>query len=399
MFEREARVVEEREADRERQRDRDHHHQCGAQAERQQRQHHEADGDREVDAESRQPVRDVAALVEAALESHALRQVLLEGVEPRMDRIAYLEDVDAVLGGRRDEHRALALEPPDVGFLGRTPGDLGDVAHPDDASVATRHDGFRDLVERVVAAGGLEVVLAEPDVHSAAGHGGVLAAHRHLHQPERHAGTAHALEVDRDAHLRLGHGPVLAEANARDFLERVAQVLGEFLELAVAGRVAHQRKLHDVDEARPRLAHLERGEVCRQLRADAVHLADDLVVFLVRIGVPAEFGLDDADAVERAAVHLFQVVELADGVLDRVDDEALDVHRVCARVDGHDRRDRNVELRVLGPRDVEQRVDADGDQQPEQHQRELPAPDAEGPDAHDCGLSPAARRAARCGRR
>ena len=47
--------------------------------------------------------------------------------------------------------------------------------------------------------------------------------------------------------------------------------------------------------------------------------------FFVGIGVPVELDPDHADAVERLALHVLDVVELVDRVLDRVDDEPLDV--------------------------------------------------------------------------
>ena len=250
--------------------------------------------------------------------------------------------------------------------------------------------GVGDLVERVVTARGLDVELAQPDVDRTARDRRVLAADRRLDLAERDARTTHALEVDGDADLGLRQREHLGAAHARHRLDLVAQRAAELVELAIARVRADERDLHDVDQARTRAPHLEVRDVRRQVRADPVHLAHDLVVLLVRVLVPLELDLDDADAVERAAVHALDVVELADRVLDRVDDQALDVRRVGAGVGDDDDRHRRVELGILRARDVVQRADADGDQQPEQQQRELPAPDGECPEPH--GSAPVAAR-------
>ena len=81
LVERVAEEVEHRQAERERQRDRHHHDARRAPAERQQRERHERDGDAEVRVEARQPLADVAGLIEAALELDALRQAALESGE------------------------------------------------------------------------------------------------------------------------------------------------------------------------------------------------------------------------------------------------------------------------------------------------------------------------------
>ena len=123
--------------------------------------------------------------------------------------------------------------------------------------------------------------------------------------------------------------------------------------------------MHDVDEPGAGAADLELRDLGRQVGPHAIHLAHHLVVLLVGVLVPLELDLDDADAVERTAVHPLDVVEFAERVLDRVDDQSLDVGRVGAGVGHHDDRDRRVKLGVLGARDVLQRRDADRDQQRE----------------------------------
>ena len=209
---------------------------------------------------------------------------------------------------------------------------FGDVAQPHHPAIAARDDRARDFVERVVAARGLQVELAQAEVDRAARDRRVLAAHGGLDLSERDARPAHALEVDRDADLGLRQRKHLAAPHAGQRFELVAQRAAEVVQFAVRGVRADQRHLHDVDEAGTGAPHLEARQVGRQLGADAVHLAHDLVVLFVRVLVPLEFDLDDADAVERAAVHALDVVEFVDRVFDRVDDQPLDVGRVRARI-------------------------------------------------------------------
>ena len=61
-------------------------------------------------------------------------------------------------------------------------------------------------------------------------------------------------------------------------------------------------------------------------------------------------------------------------ILDGIDDQSLDVSRICAWIGDHDDRHRRVKLRVLGARNVLERGEPHAEQQPEQQQRELPAP-------------------------
>ena len=122
--------------------------------------------------------RTFSRLVEADFQLDALRQLGGEALGGRDDALAHVEDVVAVLLVGGDEHGALAVEAADVAVgrvfqltsaMSRTrtmrPSDRGD-------------DGVAHLVERGVAAGGLEAEAARPEVDEAAGNVGVLALQR-----------------------------------------------------------------------------------------------------------------------------------------------------------------------------------------------------------------------------
>ena len=196
LVERIAEEIQAREAERQRQRDRDHHDARGAQPERQQRQQHQRDRDAEVEVQPVEARAHVLRLVEADLELHALRQVGGELVGRGHHALAHVEDVVAVLLVRGDEHRALAVEAAGVAVRGGVPADLRHVAHAHDAAVDGGDDRVAHLVERGVAAGGLEAEAARAEIDEARGNVRVLALHRADQLRGREVELGHALEVD-----------------------------------------------------------------------------------------------------------------------------------------------------------------------------------------------------------
>ena len=98
-------------------------------------------------------------------------------------------------------------------------------------------------------------------------------------------------------------------ADAGHALDEVLQVFRRILERAEIRRVAHQRHLDDVHQARVALADLDFRQIRRQLRPQAVQLADDFVLLLLRIGTVVELDVYRRDAVHGCALQLLHVVE------------------------------------------------------------------------------------------
>ena len=165
-------------------------------AERQQRQQHQRDRDAEVEVQPVEPVAHVLRLVEADLERHALRQVRRRTRSRRgHDALAHLEDVVAVLLVGGDEHRALALEAAGVAVRRGVPAHVGHVADAHDAALDRGDHRVAHLVERRIAAGGLQAEAARAEIDEAGGNVGVLALHRADDLRGREVELGHALQV------------------------------------------------------------------------------------------------------------------------------------------------------------------------------------------------------------
>src|SRR6185503_1583688 len=242
------------------------------------------------------------------------------------------------------------------------------------------------------AAGGLEVVAPKTDIHRAARDARVLALHGGDHLAERDAGAGESLEVDRDTHFGLWVGPGLGAAHARRCLYQLLEVLGLLAELAPVGGLADECHLDDVDRAWRELAGLDRENVGRKRRPDQVELTHHLVVLAVGVRAVGELDFDQREAVERRAVESLDVLELRELVLDRVDDEPLDVFRVGARVLHQHQRAGELEGGVLRARDRGQGPQARRDEEREHDERELPALDRERPEAHRGTQAPPSTR-------
>jgi hypothetical protein len=168
-----------------------------------------------------EPIRDVSRLVEAALELDARGQVPLERAECLVDAVTHREDVLAVLLTRRDEHRALAVETPNIALLAIAPAHVGHVAQPHDSAVGRADHRGGDLLQRVVAAGGLQVEAPLANVDRAARNVGIVRADRADGGVERHPRVCEPLEIDGDRHLGDRVRPGLRGAHAGHGLEPI----------------------------------------------------------------------------------------------------------------------------------------------------------------------------------
>jgi len=102
------------------------------------------------------------------------------------------------------------------------------------------------------------------------------------------------------------------------------------------------------------------------------------------VGVGAGEELDDGEGhpVRHHALHLPQIVELCETVLERLGDEAFEVFRVGAGQHRRDVETGDLEGRVLFARDRREAVEPDRDQAQERDQRELVASDREFKECH-----------------
>ena len=396
LIQRIAEEVQHDDAEGQRQRDRDHHDARGAPAERQQRQHHERDGDAEVHVEAVQPCLDVLRLVETLFQRDPFRQrrgVEFHGV---VDALLDLDDVEAVLHVRRDEHRTLAVVAADVRQLLRIPAYGGDVANPHAASVDRRHDGVTDLVEVRVGARSLQAEAARAEIDRAGRDVGVVALYGLDDLRGGQPQLGHPLEVHFDAQFAARVRPGLGGQDAVDAFQGVFEVARVILEFAIGRILGHQRELHDVDEARAELADDQFADFDGQRGTQCVDLAGDLVVLLLRIGEGLELDGREREAVDDRRFHLAHVVELREAVLHRLDDQALEILGVCA---GHDRRDAeagDLERRIFLARHLAEREPAECDEAEENDQRELIAADRKFEHGHAAALSPGSPSHAGC---
>ena len=137
---------------------------------------------------------------------------------------------------------------------------------------------------------------------------------------------------------RAGYAQALGGAHAVDGLQGVLELARIVLELAV-GRVFAKPARAATMFTRPgaSLAHFELRDLRRQVRAQRVHLARDLVILLVSIGARIEFDRTIADAIRmHRRLDLLHIIELGEPVLDRLRHQPLQVLRVRARVDRRD---------------------------------------------------------------
>src|SRR6516162_4362826 len=276
-----------------------------------------------------------------------LRQALLEALQGRLDARADFEDVVAVFLVGGDEYRALAIEPPDVAPGLSVPADLRYIAHPHDAPAGGGNHRVTHLLERLVAAEGLEAEAARTDIERAGGDVGVLALQRLHDLLSLQSQLGHALQVELHAQLACRVGPALRGAHAIDGLQQILQLPRVVLELAVRRIRRNQRDLHDVDQPGADAADLDLLHLGRQFRPQGMHLALDLIVLAVGIGAGVELDVGEGQPVVDGRLHLVDIIELGELVLDGLYHQLLELLGIGARIDGGDLRGGNLEVGVF----------------------------------------------------
>ncbi len=109
----------------------------------------------------------------------------------------------------------------------------------------------------------------------------------------------------------------------------------------------------------------------RQVGARGVHLAHHFLVLAVVVDAGLELDDGAADATLGGGGELLQVVEFAEAVLERIDDELLHVLRTGAGLHGDHDEDGDRDVGILGARNRPHRMDAERHQQREDDECEL----------------------------
>ena len=237
-------------------------------------------------------------------------------LDRREHALAHLEDVVAVLLVGGDEYRAFALVAAGVAVCRGVPAHLGHVADAHDAAVHRGDDGVAHLVERGVAARGLEAEAARiRGRRSRQGCWRSRSAPRAITCAGARFSSAMRLQVHRHAQFARRIGPGLRGAHAVDRLERVLELARVILQLAVRRVFGHQRDLDGVHQA-GRKTPDDDLRLRRKLRPQRIDLARDFVEFLVGVDEGLEFDGGERHAVAHRGLDLHHVVERRDAVLD-----------------------------------------------------------------------------------
>ena len=98
-----------------------------------------------------------------------------------IDATLHIDDVKAVFLVGCDEHRALPVVTAGVGQRLIGPGHTGHIAHAQDAPVCGTHHGVTHLIQRFIAARGLQAEAATAGIYEAGGDVGIAALQRLHH--------------------------------------------------------------------------------------------------------------------------------------------------------------------------------------------------------------------------
>ena len=369
-----ARVVKPRDADRQRERNRHQHQQRRAKSQRQHRHEHEREREKKIRLQPPEPVLHVQRLIPADLETDVARQRRPDLFDLRPQPLAQLEQILRRSWPHGYKHRALAVVAPEILLVCRRPLHRRDVLHPHDRGPAARDRRPPQFLQRRITPARLQVEPPLAHLHRAAGNRRVVALDRRDDLADRQPLLRHLFEVQRHPHLLLGKRMFAHLPRARHRLEPLAQRLRQFLQSRVTRVRRHQRDLHHRHVRRLEFSHVHLDHPFRQSRPFHVHLPQHLVVFLVRIRAIQEIDRHQHEAVLHRRPQLVDVVELLDRIFQRSRHQLLDVRRIRPRINRHDRERRNLQLRVLHPRNRQKCRYADRRQTQEHDQRELRVP-------------------------
>jgi hypothetical protein len=325
---------------------------AGAQAQRQHGHQHQGQRDQEIVAEPVQAAGHVDRLVEAGDQFDIRGQPRAEGGHLRLQPVAQLEHVLPALGQGGHEDRALAVEASEVLQLLVVPRHLRHVAHAHHRIAGPPQGRAADLVQRRVGAGGLDRKTAVPRLRGAGGHAPVGPGQRGQHAVRAEAQPGGPVQVEGDPHLLVGVSVTLGPPHAGHRLEAPAQAVGQVLQPRVAGLRGDQRDLEQRDVQGLDADHVDAGHAVGEGGPARVDLAQHVVLLAVGVGAVREFHHQLHHAVAHGGAEFLDVVQLLDRILQRPGHQPLQVAGRGARLHGDDAQGRNVEVGILGPRNL-----------------------------------------------
>ena len=318
-------------------------------------------------------VLDHLGLVGDLLDIDALRHRLHEFRGRVRDVLAEFEDVGALGGDHADAERGLAfLAHHEARRIDIAMGDGGDVAEPEHAAVALDRR-LRHRLDAIERAGDAQRHALRRGFHRAGRHDVVLLGER-IEQRLRRDAERRQLgmrELDEDL-LVLGAVEVDL-GDARHLQQPLAHAFGGLLQLRVVGAVAGHHVEDGIDVAE--FVVDDRAEQAR--RQLALHVGELLAQQIEQIRHVLgrrrilERDLHRGEGRLRIGLHLLEIGQFLQLLLDRIGDLRLHFRRGRARPDRRDVHHLDGEERILGaaePLIGEEAGDAERDDQ-EQDQR------------------------------
>jgi hypothetical protein len=303
-------------------------------------------------------------------EAHVARQRGFERGDLLAQPLAQGEEILLRLRPGGDKHRALPVEAPELLAIRGGPGHVRDILQVHDRGAVAGHRGHAHFVDAGVAAAGLQVEAPALQLDRAARDGGVAALDGADDPVERQPELRDPVEIERNADLLFRIRMLARLPDTRHGLEPLAQLFRQVLQPPVTGVGGDEGHLHHRHIDRLDLAHIDAGQAGGQPAAFHVHLPEQVVVFLVRIGAVDEVDADEGESVLHRRADLVDLIELLERVLQRPRHQLLDVGGVGAWVDGHHGKGRDLERRILQPRHGEEGAHAEGDETEDDNERE-----------------------------
>ena len=301
----------------------------------------------------------VLGLKKPALQLYAGRQGSLEFIQGLAHAGGDLGDVGGVLLRRRHEQGPLAIEPCEVSGLVLGPAHIGHIANPHHLAALA---GYRNLaygLDGLEGSAGLDVETSVAGVDGADRRLDPGAAQGVGDGARRQMQLSELGQIKGDPHFRIGRAPVLGLPDARNPVQPVSQSVRHLFQAAHRHVAADHRRLKNGHFGGAGALDLKAGKALGQAAAQGVYLAHDLIVFSLRIDVPGELDPDHRDPVQVRRLHRLDVIKTVNGVLDRLGDQLLHLRRRRARQDRADDNEGDGKVRILGPGNRQQGVEAE----------------------------------------
>jgi hypothetical protein len=181
-------------------------------------------------------------------------------------------------------------------------------------------------------------------------------------------------------------------ADSVDREEARPQLARDALDLEVGRRLGDHADLDHVDVRGVDRGELEANELGRQIGAEHLELAPEVVLFPGDVDAGLELDLDHGEAVADLGLDPVDALERLDRLLDRIDHQLLEIERRGAREHRDDDEDRQRKRRILALGNRLQRRGAEREEHREDDQRELPSPYRERRDAAEHVTCPPGQR-------